>query len=55
MPKPIEDKTIINIAVPGELLTRIDEYRFDHRFASRSKAIRYLIEQGLEVESDANS
>lgn len=31
-----------------ELLAQIDEYRFTNRFASRTEAIRFLLEQALK-------
>ena len=41
-------KPILNFAVDEELLNRIDDFRFDNRFHSRSEAIRHLIEKALK-------
>ncbi len=43
----IEDKQILNLAMQGKLLEQIDEYRFKHKFQTRSEAIRYLIDYAL--------
>lgn len=37
------------ITVSEELLARIQDYRFDNRFPSRSAAIIDLIQKGLQV------
>ncbi len=47
MIKPINDKHMLNLAIPGKLLKAIDEYRFKHKFNTRSEAIRYLVEYAL--------
>lgn len=44
MPK----KTFLNIAVPKELIRRIDDFRFQHRFDSRAEAARFLLEWALK-------
>lgn len=38
----------IVLAMPAELVERIDDYRFTHRLLSRAQAIRSLIEIGLK-------
>jgi metal-responsive CopG/Arc/MetJ family transcriptional regulator len=43
--------TRIITPMPAELIGRIDDYRFAHRAASRSDAIRRLIELGLARDS----
>lgn len=40
-------KPILNFAVEEELLKRIDDFRFENRFYTRSEAIRHLIEKAL--------
>ena len=35
-------------AAPPELVQAIDDYHYEHRFKSRSAAVRQLIEYGLE-------
>ncbi len=52
MIKPIEDKQILNLALQGKLLERIDEYRFKRKFNTRSEAIRYLLEYALKQNPD---
>jgi metal-responsive CopG/Arc/MetJ family transcriptional regulator len=42
-----EDKRYINIYLDKELLDRIDAFRFDNRFPSRTEAIRHLIQTAL--------
>lgn len=39
----------ISVTLPTDLLTRIDD-RVEEEYASRSEAIRMLVEQGLEYE-----
>ena len=41
-------KPILNFAVEEELLKRIDDFRFENRFNTRSEAIRHLIEKALK-------
>ena len=42
------DKTFLNIAIPKELLKRIDDFKFDRRFDSRAEAARFLLEYALK-------
>jgi Arc/MetJ-type ribon-helix-helix transcriptional regulator len=46
----LEDKQILNLAMQGKLLEQIDEYRFRHKFYTRSEAIRYLLEYALSKD-----
>jgi metal-responsive CopG/Arc/MetJ family transcriptional regulator len=46
------EKPKILITLESNLITRIDDYRFENRINSRSEAIRQLIEAGL-AESKA--
>lgn len=39
------------VALPPELWTQVDDFRFSHRFKSESEALRKLIEKGLEAAS----
>ncbi|HPJ97509.1 MAG TPA: ribbon-helix-helix protein, CopG family [Syntrophales bacterium] len=41
------EKPKILITLEDDLLTRIDDFRFENRINSRSEAIRRLIEKGL--------
>lgn len=45
---PTEKPKII-LVMEENLLTRIDDFRFENRVNSRSEAIRQLIEAGLEA------
>ena len=42
------EKTFLNIAIPKELLKRIDDFKFDRRFDSRAEAARFLLEYALK-------
>jgi len=42
------EKPKILITLEDDLVTRIDDYRFENRINSRSEAIRQLIEKGLK-------
>jgi hypothetical protein len=42
------DKPKIILVMENDLITRIDDYRFENRINSRSEAIRRLIEEGLK-------
>ena len=42
-------KPILNFAVDEELLERIEDFRFENRFHTRSEAIRHLIEKALKT------
>jgi len=43
------DKPKILFVMDEQLLTRIDDFRFNNRINSRSEAVRLLIEEGLKV------
>ena len=45
---PTEKPKII-LVMEDDLLIRIDDYRYENRIPSRSKAIRRLIEEGLKT------
>jgi len=49
---PTENPKIL-ITLNADLLTRIDDFRFDNRIDSRSEAIRRLIEEGLKNSASA--
>jgi len=42
-----KEKQFLNVVVPVELLSRLDDFRFEHRFESRAEAIRHLLEWAL--------
>lgn len=43
------EKPRYTITMEAELLRRIDEYRFEHRFANRTQATLELIRLGMEA------
>ncbi|CDQ22616.1 ribbon-helix-helix domain-containing protein [Halobacillus karajensis] len=48
-------KPIISVVLDEEMLEKVDDYRFENRIGSRSKALNELIKKGiisLEDESD---
>jgi metal-responsive CopG/Arc/MetJ family transcriptional regulator len=42
------DKQMVNMLYDMDLLKRIDNFRFQHRFDSRTEAIRWLIQAALD-------
>ena len=44
----MKEQTFLNIAIPKELLQRIDDFRFENRFKSRAEAARFLLEYALK-------
>ena len=44
------DKPRVLLTFDEALLKKIDDYRFNNRFASRNAAIKHLIELGLKQE-----
>jgi len=49
------EKPRYTVIVDDELLKKIDDFRFDNRYASRSAATLELIRLGLEVIEKGNS
>ena len=43
-----KDKQFLNMVVPVDLLSRLDDFRFEQRFGSRAEAIRFLLEWALD-------
>jgi hypothetical protein len=41
------DKNLLNFLVDTELLKRLDDFRFKHRFESRAAAIKWLLDWAL--------
>jgi hypothetical protein len=41
------DKPILNFVIDLELLKRVDDFRFKHRFKSRAAAIKWLLDWAL--------
>jgi len=51
------NKPIISVVLDDETLEKVDDYRFENRISSRSKALNELIKKGIiqlekEEESD---
>ena len=44
---PASDKPYLNFVVDPELLKRVDDFRFKHRFATRAGAIKWLLDWAL--------
>jgi hypothetical protein len=41
------EKSLLNFLVEADLLKRIDDFRFKHRFESRAAAIKWLLDWAL--------
>ena len=49
------NKPIISVVLDDETLKKIENYQFENRFRSRSKALNEIIEIGLNViENESN-
>lgn len=47
MKKGVEDTIIFNLSIPGKLLERIDDYKFEQRLDTRADTMRYLMAWAL--------
>lgn len=45
---PPSDKPYLNFVIEPNLLSRIDDFRFTNRFATRAAAIKWLLAWALE-------
>jgi hypothetical protein len=45
---PASDKPYLNFVIEPELLKRLDDFRFRHRFATRAAAIKWLLDWALK-------
>jgi metal-responsive CopG/Arc/MetJ family transcriptional regulator len=43
-------KPFLHFVVPEDLLKKVDEFRFRHRFQSRAAAIKWLLEAALKAK-----
>ena len=50
--KPMDDRTMFTLALPGALVQRIDNYRYKNHIPSRAEAMRHMIERELERDAD---
>ena len=44
---PADKKPLINVLMEPDLLARIDDFRFTHRFKSRAAAMKYLLDWAI--------
>lgn len=42
------DKPLLHMVIEPELIARLDDFRFTHRFASRAAAIKWLLRYALK-------
>lgn len=42
------DAKLVNTLIEADLLARIDDFRFTHRFKSRAAAMKYLLDWSLK-------
>jgi len=47
MKNSIEDTIIFHLSIPGELVERIDDFKFEKRIVTRAAAMRYLMTWAL--------
>jgi hypothetical protein len=45
---PASDKPYLNFVIEPELLKRLDDFRFRHRFPTRAGAIKWLLDWALK-------
>lgn len=50
---PPRDKQMLTFVIDVDLLTRIDDFRYDNRFPTRAGAIRWLLEWALKRSPSA--
>ncbi len=46
------DTKVISLTLSTELLNRVEDYRFKHRFPTRLEAIRFLLDYGVRHDPD---
>jgi hypothetical protein len=44
---PPSDKPFLNFVIDQQLLKRVDDWRFKHRFPTRAAAIKWLLDWAL--------
>lgn len=47
---PSSDKPYLNFVIEPELLKRVDDFRYKHRFPTRAAAIKWLLEAALKAK-----
>lgn len=43
------DKPLLNFVIDPELLKKVDDFRYKHRFPTRAAAIKWLLEAALKA------
>lgn len=46
------DKPLLNFVIAPDLLKRLDDFRFKHRFPSRAAAIKWLLDWALKQKPE---
>ena len=49
-PTSTETSKYVNVLLDEGLLAAIDEFRFDNRFESRTAAMRWLLQAGIDLK-----
>jgi hypothetical protein len=44
---PMSDKPYLNFVIESDLLRRIDDFRFKHRYPTRAAAVKWLLDWAL--------
>ena len=55
MKNSFEDTIIFNLSIPGKLVERIDDFKFEKRFVTRAAAMRYLMTWALDQSVELSS
>ena len=55
MKKSFDDTIIFNLSIPGKLVDRIDDFKFEKRFVTRAAAMRYLMTWALDQRVECSS
>jgi metal-responsive CopG/Arc/MetJ family transcriptional regulator len=50
MPVETNDKQMIHLRIDQALLKKLDDFRFKHRFESRSETARWLMKAALDAK-----
>jgi metal-responsive CopG/Arc/MetJ family transcriptional regulator len=45
-----QEKQYVNVLFDEPLLKRVDDFRFKHRFPSRTEAIRWMLEAAMKAK-----
>jgi metal-responsive CopG/Arc/MetJ family transcriptional regulator len=50
MSRPTDEKQMVHMRLDQALLKRLEDFRFKHRFESRSAAARWLMKAALDAK-----